>query len=171
MKLKELLDIMRSARNENTTFTLVDYDIYSYLEGTETETIVSFSSDFKPKCFLKDSILEAEVIRMGIKSEIEMVFELTEDWYKEKEEPKVTDVKIPSRILEVSITKNELGLAGVLIKDLKENEMLDIIQYLCEYTGTEAIFDKDGKWSIPLTTDEENEGGKDDDKEQDLSSS
>jgi hypothetical protein len=171
MKLKELLDIMRSAREENTTFTLVDYEIYDYLDGSEKETICSFSSDLKPKCFLTDSILESEVIGAGIKSETEMVFELAHDWNEEKEEPKVTDVKIPSRILEVSITKNELGLADVLIKDLKENEMLDIIQYLCEYTGTEAIFDKDGKWTIPLTTDEKNEGGDDDDEEQDLSSS
>ena len=159
MKLKELLDIMRSARKENTTFTLVDYEIYSYLEGSETETIVSFSSDFKPKCFLKASILEAEVITMGMKSETEMVFELTEDWDKEKEK-QITDVKIPSRILEVSVTKNELGLADVEIKDLQENEMLDIVQYLCEYTGTEAIFDKDGKWCIPLTPpDEANKEG------------
>lgn len=157
MKLKDLLDIMRSARDENTTFTLVDYDIYDHLDGSETETIVSFSSDLKPEYFLKDSILEAEVIAMGVKSETEMVFELAHDWDEEKEEPKVTDVKIPSRILEVSVTKNEPGLADVLIKDLQENEMLDLIQYLCEYTGTEAIFDKDGKWSIPL--DKDNEGG------------
>lgn len=160
MKLKDLLSIIRSARKENTTFTLVDYDIYDYLEGSETETICSFSSDLKPKCFLKDSILEAEVITMGMKSETEMVFELTDDWDKEKEEPKIVDVKIPSRILEVSIAKNELGLADIEIKDLKENEMLDIIQYLCEYTGTKAIFDKDGKWSIPLTPpDEANKEG------------
>lgn len=158
MKLKELLDIMRSGRDENTTFTLVDYDIYDHLDGSETETIVSFSSDLKPEYFLKDSILEAEVIAMGVKSETEIVFELADDWNNEKER-KVTDVKIPSRILEVSVTKNELGLADILIKDLKENEMLDIIQYLCEYTGTEAIFDKDGKWSISL--DKDNEGGND----------
>ncbi len=160
MKFKELLTIMRSAKDENIKFTLVDYEIYNYLDGSEKETICSFSSDFKPKCFLKDSILEAEVIAMGMKSETEMVFKLAHDWNEEKEE-QITDVKIPSRILEVSIAKNELGLADVLIKDLKENEMLDIIQYLCEYTGTEAIFDKDGKWSIPLTNDEENEGGND----------
>ena len=160
MKLKDLLAIMRSVKEENTTFTLVGYDIYDYLGGDATETIVSFSSDFKPKCFLKDSILEAEVIAMGMKSETEMVFELTEDWNNEKEE-QITDVKIPSRILEVSVTKNELGLADVEIKDLRENEMLDLIQYFCEYTGTDVIFDKDGKWSIPLTPDENNEGGDD----------
>lgn len=160
MKLKDLLDIMRSARKENTTFTLVDYDIYDYLDGSEKETVCSFSSDFKPECFLKDSILETEVIGMGIKSETEIVFELTKDWNDEKEE-QITDVKIPSRILEVSVTKNELGLADVEIKDLRENEMLDLIQYFCEYTGTEVIFDKDGKWSIPLTPDENNEGGDD----------
>ena len=164
MKLKELLSIMRSAKEENTTFTLVDYEIYDYLDGSEKETICSFSSDFKPECFLTDSILESEVIGAGIKSETEMVFELTHNWNEEKED-QITDVKIPSRILEVSITKNELGLADVLIKDLKENEMLDIIQYLCEYTGTEAIFDKDGKWTIPLTTDEKNEGGNNNAKE------
>ena len=164
MKLKELLDIMCSARKENTKFTLVDYDIYSYLDGSETETICSFSSDFKPEHFLNDSILEAEVIAAGIKSETEMVFRLTEDWCEQKEEPKVTDVKIPSRILEISITKNDLGLADVEIKDLQENEMLDIIQYLCEYTGTEAIFDKDGKWTIPLATNEENKKGDDNGK-------
>ena len=99
MKLKELLDIMRSARKENTTFTLVDYDIYDYLDGSETETIVSFSSDFKPECFLTDSILESEVIGAGIKSESEMVFELAHDWNEEKEE-QITDVKIPSRIID-----------------------------------------------------------------------
>jgi hypothetical protein len=164
MKLKELLAIMRTTRDENTIFTLVDYEIYNYLDGSEKETVCSFSSDFKPECFLKDSILEAKVIGMGMKSEIEMVFELTDDWNEEKEE-RITDVKIPSRILEVSVTKNELGLADVEIKDLQENEMLDLIQYICEYTGTEAIFDKDGKWSIPLTPDENNEGGDDDDEE------
>lgn len=160
MKLKDLLAIMRTTRDENTIFTLVDYDIYDYLDGSEKETVCSFSSDFKPECFLKDSILEAEVIGMGIKSETEIVFELTKDWNDEKEE-QITDVKIPSRILEVSVTKNELGLADVEIKDLRENEMLDLIQYFCEYTGTEVIFDKDGKWSIPLTPDENNEGGDD----------
>jgi hypothetical protein len=161
MKLKELLDIMHSLKAKNMKFTLVDYYICSYLDGSETETICSFSSDFRPKCFLKDSILEAEVLGMGIKSETEMVFELTHAWNKSSEE-QITDVKIPSRILEVSITKNELELADVLIKDLQENEMLDIIQYLCEYTGTEAIFDKDGKWSIPL--DKDNEAGDDNGK-------
>lgn len=87
MKLKELLNLMRSAISENTKFTLVDYDIYAYLDGTETENICSFSSDFKPECFLKDSVLEAEVIAMGIKSETEMVFELT------KKESKVVERK------------------------------------------------------------------------------
>lgn len=157
MKVEELIDLMRSARKENITVTLVDYDIYSYLDGSETETICSFISDFKPEYFLKDSILESEVIAMGIKSENEIVFELTHDWDEEKEE-QITDVKIPSRILEVSITKNELELADVLIKDLQENEMLDFVQYLCEYTGTEAIFDKDGKWCIPLRKEEGDEG-------------
>lgn len=171
MKLKDLLSIIRSARKENTTFTLVDYDIYDYLEGSETETIVSFSSDFKPKYFLKGSFLEAEVIAMGMKSETEIVFQLAHDWNDEKEEPKVTDVKIPSRILEISVTKNTSGLFDVRLNDIEESEMLDFIQHFCEYTGTEAIFDKYGKWSIPLTTDEENEGGNDDDEEQDLSSS
>ena len=80
MKLKELLNLMRSARVENTKFTLVDYDIYAYLDGTETETICSFSSDIKHEYFLRDSILEAEVIAMGIKSETEMVFRLINDW-------------------------------------------------------------------------------------------
>ena len=80
MKLKELLDLMRSAGAENTKFTLVDYDIYAYLDGTETETICSFSSDIKHEYFLRDSILEAEVIAMGIKSETEMVFRLINDW-------------------------------------------------------------------------------------------
>jgi hypothetical protein len=140
------------------------------LEGEYDEIICTLSSDIEFKHFLKDFILEAEVIEIGAKSETEMVFRLAEDWCEQKEE-RITDVKIPSRILEVSVTKNELGLADVLIKDLKENEMLDIIQYLCEYTGTEAIFDKDGKWSIPLATDEKNEGSDDDDEEQDLSSS
>jgi hypothetical protein len=158
MKLKELLDIMRSAREENTTFTLVDYEIYDYLDGSEKETICSFSSDLKPECFLKDSILEAEVITMGMKSEIEMVFELTEDWDKEKED-QITDVKIPSRIIEISVTKNTSGLFDVALNDIEEKEMLDFIQHFCEYTGTEAIFDKNGKWSIPLTNDGENEGG------------
>lgn len=80
MKLKDLLDLICSASSENTKFTLVDYDIYAYLEGTETENICSFSSDMKHEYFLKDSILEAEVISMGIKSETEMVFRLINDW-------------------------------------------------------------------------------------------
>lgn len=160
MKVKELIDLLASVRNKFRV-TFVDYDIYSYLDGTEEEIICSIRSDYKNELFLNETILNAEVEKMGIKSKNEIVFELTEDWDKEKED-QITDVKIPSRILEVSITKNELGLADVEIKDLQENEMLDIIQYLCEYTGTEAIFDKDGKWSIPL--DKDNEAGDDNGK-------
>lgn len=160
MKLKELLDIMRSAREENTTFTLVDYEIYNYLDGSEKETIVSFSSDFKSKCFLKDSILETEVIAMGMKSETEMVFELTKDWNTNTND-EIVDVKIPSRILAVDVTKNILGLADVL-KDLSASEMLAVIQFLVEYTGTNAIYDKNGTWVIPINNDngydEENKG-------------
>lgn len=159
MKLKELLAIMRSARKENTIFTLVDYEIYNYLDGSEKETVCSFSSDFKPKCFLKDSILEAEVIRMGIKSEIEMVFELTEDWYKEKEEPKVVDVRCPSRALDVSITKNEFGFSDVTIRDLEEDDMIEMLKNICLQFNVSGIADKDGKWSYSF--DEENEGGDD----------
>ena len=160
MKVKELIDLLASVRNKFRV-TFVDYDIYSYLDGTEEEIICSVRSDYKKELFLNETILNAEVEKMGIKSKNEIVFELTDDWDKEKED-QITDVKIPSRILEVSITKNELGLADVEIKDLQENEMLDIIQYLCEYTGTEAIFDKDGKWSIPL--DKDNEAGDDNGK-------
>lgn len=160
MKAKEFMDLLASVRNKFRV-TFVDYDIYSYLDGTEEEIICSVRSDYKKELFLNETILNAEVEKMGIKSKNEIVFELTEDWDKEKED-QITDVKIPSRILEVSITKNELGLADVEIKDLQENEMLDIIQYLCEYTGTEAIFDKDGKWSIPL--DKDNEAGDDNGK-------
>ena len=160
MKAKELIDLLASVRNKFRV-TFVDYDIYSYLDGTEEEIICSVRSDYKKELFLNETILNAEVEKMGIKSKNEIVFELTDDWDKEKED-QITDVKIPSRILEVSITKNELGLADVEIKDLQENEMLDIIQYLCEYTGTEAIFDKDGKWSIPL--DKDNEAGDDNGK-------
>lgn len=160
MKVKELIDLLASVRNKFRV-TFVDYDIYSYLDGTEEEIICSVRSDYKKELFLNETILNAEVEKMGIKSKNEIVFELTDDWDKEKED-QITDVKIPSRILEVSITKNELGLADVEIKDLQENEMLDIIQYLCEYTGTEVIFDKDGKWSIPL--DKDNEAGDDNGK-------
>lgn len=156
MKLKELLDIMRSAREENTIFTLVDHDIYSYLEGSETETIVSFSSDFKPECFLKDSILEAEVIAMGMKSETEMVFELIEDWNNEKEEPEVVDVRCPSKALGVTITKNEFGLADVTIRDLEEDDMIEMLKNICLQFNVSGIIDKDGKWSYPF-----DEGGDD----------
>lgn len=158
MKVKELMNLLRSAVDQELYVTFVDYDIHDYLDGDETEVVCSCCSYFKGEYFLNETILNGEVVSIGIKSDNEIVFELAEDWRKQKDE-QITDVKIPSRILEVSITKNELGLADVLIKDLKENEMLDIIQYLCEYTGTEAIFDKDGKWSIPLTNDGENEGG------------
>jgi hypothetical protein len=156
MKAKELMNLLRSAVDQELYFTFVDYDIHDYLDGDETEVVCSCRSTFIGEYFLNETILNGEVVSIGIKSDNEIVFELAEDWHEQKEE-QITDVKIPSRILEVSVTKNELGLADVLIKDLKENEMLDIIQYLCEYTGTEAIFDKDGKWSIPL--DKDNEGG------------
>lgn len=158
MKLKELLDIMRSAKNENTTFTLVDYDIYNYLDGSETETIVSFSSDFKPKCFLKASILEAEVITMGMKSETEMVFELTEDWDKEKEEPEVVDVRCPSKAVDVSVTKNEFGLSDVTIKDLKEDDMIKLLTNICLQFDVSGIIDKDGKWSHSFDEEGDNDG-------------
>lgn len=158
MKVKELMNLLRSGVYQELYVTFVDYDIHDYLDGDETEVVCSCRSYFKGEYFLNETILNGEVVSIGIKSDNEIVFELAEDWREQKDE-QITDVKIPSRILEVSITKNELGLADVLIKDLKENEMLDIIQYLCEYTGTEAIFDKDGKWSIPLANDGENEGG------------
>lgn len=151
MKLKELLAIMRSAREENTTFTLVDYEIYDYLDGSEKETICSFSSDLKPECFLKDSILEAEVITMGMKSEIEMVFELTEDWDKEKEEPVVVDVRCPSKTLDVSVTKNEFGFFDVTIRDLEEDDMIEMLKNICLQFNVSGIVDKDGKWSYSFT--------------------
>lgn len=151
MKLKELLAIMRSAREENTTFTLVDYEIYDYLDGSEKETICSFSSDLKPECFLKDSILEAEVITMGMKSEIEMVFELTEDWDKEKEEPEVVDVRCPSKTLDVSVTKNEFGFFDVTIRDLEEDDMIEMLKNICLQFNVSGIVDKDGKWSYSFT--------------------
>ena len=151
MKLKDLLDIMHSARDENTTFTLVDYDIYDYLDGSEKETVCSFSSDFKPKYFLKDSILEAEVIAMGMKSETEMVFELTEDWDKEKEEPEVIDVRCPSKTLDVSVTKNEFGFFDVTIRDLEEDDMIEMLKNICLQFNVSGIVDKDGKWSYSFT--------------------
>ena len=151
MKLKELLAIMRSAREENTTFTLVDYEIYNYLDGSEKETICSFSSDLKSECFLKDSILEAEVIAMGMKSETEMVFELTEDWGKEKEEPEVVDVRCPSKTLDVSVTKNEFGFFDVTIRDLEEDDMIEMLKNICLQFNVSGIVDKDGKWSYSFT--------------------
>ena len=161
MKLKELLAIMRSARDENTTFTLVDYNIYDYLDGSEKETIVSFSSDFKPKCFLKDSILEAEIIAMGMKSEIEMVFELSNDWNNEKEEPEVVDVRCPSKALDVSITKNEFGFSDVTIRDLEEDDMIEMLKNVCLQFNVSGITDKDGKWSYSFDEEGNNEGGDD----------
>lgn len=159
MKLKELLDIMRSVKDENTTFTLVDYEIYNYLAGSEKETICSFSSDLKPKCFLKDSILEAEVITMGMMSETEMVFELTDDWDKEKEEPEVVDVRCPSKAVDVSVTKNEFGLSDVTIKDLKEDDMIELIKNICLQFDVSGIIDKDGKWSHSFDEEGENDDG------------
>lgn len=158
MKLKELMNLLRSGVDQELYATFVDYDIHDYLDGDETEVICSCRSTFIGEYFLNETILNGEVVAIGIKSDNEIVFELAEDWREQKEE-QISDVKIPSRIIEVSVTKNELGLADVLIKDLQENEISDLIQYLCEYTGTEAIFDKFGKWSIPLTTDKDNEGG------------
>lgn len=151
MKLKELLDMMRSAREENTTFTLVDYEIYDYLDGSEKETICSFSSDLKAKCFLKDSILEAEVIAMGMKSETEMVFELVDDWNEKKEEPKVVDVRCPSKTLDVSVTKNEFGFFDVTIRDLEEDDMIEMLKNICLQFNVSGIVDKDGKWSYSFT--------------------
>lgn len=161
MKLKELLEITRFAKNEKN-FTLIDYDIYDYLEGKYDEIICTLSSDIEFKYFLKDFILEAEVIEMGAKSETEIVFRLAEDWCEQKED-QITDVKIPSRIIEISVTKNTSGLVDVTLNDIEESEMLDFIQHFCEYTGAEAIFDKGGKWSIPL--DDDNEGGDDNGKQ------
>lgn len=151
MKLKDLLAIMRSAKEENTTFTLVDYEIYNYLDDSEKETIVSFSSDFKPECFLKDSILEAEVITMGMKSETEMVFELSNDWNNEKEEPEVVDVRYPSKALDVSVTKNEFGFFDVTIRDLEEDDMIEMLKNICLQFNVSGIVDKDGKWSYSFT--------------------
>ena len=161
MKLKELLAIMRSARDENTTFTLVDYNIYDYLDGSEKETICSFSSDLKAKCFLKDSILEAEIIAMGMKSEIEMVFELSNDWNNEKEEPEVVDVRCPSKALDVSITKNEFGFSDVTIRDLEEDDMIEMLKNICLQFNVSGITDKDGKWSYSFDEEGNNEGGDD----------
>ena len=151
MKLKELLAIMRSVRDENTTFTLVDYDIYGYLDGSEKDTVCSFSSDLKSECFLKDSILEAEVIAMGMKSEIEMVFELSNDWNNEKEEPEVVDVRCPSKTLDVSVTKNEFGFFDVTIRDLEEDDMIEMLKNICLQFNVSGIVDKDGKWSYSFT--------------------
>ena len=156
MKLKALLAIMRSVRAENTTFTLVDYEIYNYLDGSEKETVCSFSSDFKPECFLKDSILEAEVIAMGMKSETEMVFRLADDWDKEKEEQKIVDVRCPSKALDVSITKNEFGFSDVTIRDLEEDDMIEMLKNICLQFNVSGITDKDGKWSYSF-----DEGGDD----------
>lgn len=156
MKLKDLLDIMRSVKEENTIFTLVDYDIYDYLDGSEKETVCSFSSDFKPKYFLKDSILETEVITMGMKSETEMVFELSNDWNNEKEEPEVVDVRCPSKALDVSITKNEFGFSDVTIRDLEEDDMIEMLKNICLQFNVSGITDKDGKWSYSF-----DEGGDD----------
>lgn len=158
MKLKELLAIMRSAKEENTTFTLVDYEIYDYLDGSENETICSFSSDLKSECFLKDSILEAKVTGMGIKSETEMVFELTDDWNEEKEEPKVVDVRCPSKALDVSITKNEFGFADVTIKDLEEDDMIEMLKNICLQFNVSGIADKDGKWSYSFDEEGDDNG-------------
>lgn len=151
MKLKELLAIMRSAREENTIFTLVDYEIYDYLDGSEKETICSFSSDLKPKCFLKDFILEAEVIAIGMKSETEMVFELVDDWNEKKEEPEVVDVRCPSKALDVSVTKNEFGFFNVTIRDLEEDDMIEMLKNICLQFNVSGIVDKDGKWSYSFT--------------------
>lgn len=163
MKLKELLAIMRSAKEENITFTLVDYEIYNYLDGSEKETVCSFSSDFKPKCFLKDSILETEVISMGMKSETEMVFELSNDWNNEKEEPKVVDVRCPSKALDVTITKNDFGFLDVTIRDLEEHDMLEMLKNICLQFNVSGIVDKEGGYAYSL--DEENEGDGDNESE------
>ena len=100
---------------------------------------------------MKDSILEAEVIRMGIKSETEMVFELTEDWDKEKEEPEVVDVRCPSKTLDVSVTKNEFGFFDVTIRDLEEDDMIEMLKNICLQFNVSGIVDKDGKWSYSFT--------------------
>lgn len=161
MKLKAVIDLMRSARKENTKFTLVDYEIYNYLDGSETETIVSFSSDFKTEYFLNETILDAEVISMGIKSETEMVFRLADDWNKEKEEPKIVDVRCPSKALDVDITKNEFGFADVTIKDLEEDDMLELIKNICLQFNVSGIADKNGKWSYSFDEEGDNDGGDD----------
>lgn len=156
MKLKELLNLMRSARAENTKFTLVDYDIYSYLDGTETEIMCSFSSDIKHEYFLKDSILETEVISMGIKSETEMVFELA------KEESKVVDVRCPSRVLDVTIAKNEYGLLDVTVRDLEQDEFVEMMGNICRQFNVSSIAYKDGSWSYSFDQegDDDNEQNK-----------
>lgn len=158
MKVKELMNLLRSGVYQELYVTFVDYDIHDYLDGDETEVVCSCRSYFKGEYFLNETILNGEVVSIGIKSDNEIVFELAEDWREQKDE-QITDVKIPSRIIEISVTKNTSGLVDVALNDIEESEMLDFIQHFCEYTGAEAIFDKDGKWTIPLTTDEENEGG------------
>ena len=96
---------------------------------------------------------------IGLKSNSEIVFELSEDWDAQK----VVDIRCPSKTLDVGIAKNEFGLTDVTIKDLEEDDMIELLANICLQFNLSGITDKDGKWKY--TFDEENEGGDDNGKQ------
>lgn len=152
MKVKELIGLLRSAANQDVYITFVEYNIHDYLNEDETEIICSFRSDFKYEYFLNNTILNGEVVSIGIKSDNELVLELSEDWNA----PKV-DVRIPSKVVSIDIKKNDFGLSNVTIKDLEEDDLIKLLARICVYFDASTIVDQNGK-RYTLDDDDDNDG-------------
>lgn len=160
MKLKDLMDMIFT--NDDTLFTVIDVaELDDYLDGSDERVIFSLPSNFEIESFVKDSILNAEVTCMGMKSDEEIVFHLSSNWNKKadnKEKKEIVDVRCPSKAVDVSVTKNEFGLSDVTIKDLKEEDMIKLLTNICLQFDVSGIIDKDGKWSHSFDEEGDNDG-------------
>lgn len=80
------------------------------------------------------------------------------------EDKKITDVKIADKVIEFKLDKHEDGTADVIIKDLKEDEYLDLMKEILLWFDAAGIYDADGKWSHSLTSSTENNETDDDEE-------
>lgn len=79
-------------------------------------------------------------------------------WYIYKENyetamKEITDVKIADKVIEFKVDKHEDGTADVIIKDLKEDEYIDLMKEILLWFDAAGIYDADGKWSHSLSDD------------------
>jgi len=64
----------------------------------------------------------------------------------DSQENEIIEVKIPGKILNITITKNDFGLADVLIKDLTKDEMVVLMDHICElFNVSDANFSIENK--------------------------